>query len=875
MTTEATQQPADGRDGPNDSWSGLRRGSRWVARVLICLAVAIAVVWKGGVSVAAVTAVAAVVGLAWFASLPAVPHRRPVLLGPWLLAALGAWTALHTVALPRAVVAALHPAALQLSDEAHRAAGLPIATSLPIATAPGDAALQAALYLIAFAVATLAANAMMGSGGRVLVRWLVVAMVGSAIGAALLLSVEIDVIPAQLLGPLGAPAKDLAIVNPNHTAGILNLALAVAIGVAVHAGSGSRQVALGVASLVIAVASLATGSRGGAVVMLVVILGTIASTPPPPRHMRVEPTRLQSMARWRAALMTACVILAGAATATPVLEREFFGTADLGRDAKLQFLSMLPDVVRAAPLLGWAPGGVPVALAQRPEVTVRHDFAENLIAERLLDDGPIAAIALFAAAAWVILRSVRRTDRVFEAKPFQVAAVTFLAANLVDFSFEIAGGIIPFACTIALGEHFHKQSAREREKAEHHRRAFHARTMAAVGVALGVAGWLLVVAVPGRMTRDIDQRFEGATVAEASALASGLFAYDAHAQYLAARVALAARRTDVAQRWLDRAVALRPSGEQARLFRFAVRLENGDFPGAGADMHWLLDRGGESAQRALAVCAGSPRAEGVLVDLLPRIPDRAMEIMTVFEQSRPDIVERVAVDLRKRYPDRRFATEAQRARVYIARNAIAPARLIAAELMARPETLLDGYHVEGLILAHQAKLYPAFHLFKTVCAARPSSPACGQAAWTILGAGRPEVALEYLRAMPPGLRASPGKASLWWRWIASAHLQLGAWDEALEAARSAHNLQPKDKDTGMLLAECLFRTHLFGELTDLSEQLRREFPRDPDVIALAQRVHAAAQPLSLRAPAAQMAPLEVTPASLASPASVDTAVPHR
>ncbi len=884
MTTEPATRAAEGAarsSSVQGVWPKRRRASRWVARVLLLLVLAVAVGWQASASVQAVTAVAVLLGGAWLFGLVAVPHRKPIVVTPWLLLALGAWTLLHVVPLPHPVVALLSPTAAKLSDAALAATGQGPAAWLALAIAPGDAALQAAVYLLAYAAAVLLGITLMGSGGRTMLHGFVNCVVGVASVLGLLHLTQIGVIPGDIVPTfVKLMADKLCYINTNHLAGVLNLALALALGQAVHAESNSAQMAYALVALALSSLVFAAESRGGMIVMVVVVLGAMASTNGPAKNMRVNQRERALAARWRAAVVMACIVLMAAAFGLPIIEREFGMDASGTADAKVTMLAQAPEILLRTSWVGWGPGGFPVVAGMTGTSPVRHDFAENLIIERIAGDGLWVTLLLFALAGIMVYRSFGRTDRISPSKPFRVAAAGFFVANMVDFSFEMLGPLIAFAGCLVVAEHFYKLSPREKEKAEQYRTRNHIKMMATVGLALAASAWLLTTQVPGRMTRGVDKVLDHSTLAEARQIVPTRFGYDAHALYRLGRQSLLAGHQAEAGRLLDLALTLWPGSAHARLFRFATRLEGDNRPGAADDLRWLLNRGGDGATRALEVCAASRHAEGLLVEILPTMPDKAMEISKFFEVRRPDLIEAVAVALRKRHPDRRFAIDALRAQLYLKRGAIDAARSIAAGLLARPETALEGYYVEGHIFSRTGKPYEAFHMFKEVCAKRPTSDACGYAAWSILGANRPEMALEYLRALQPLVRERPHTSAQWWSWMADAYTQVDKWDETLEAARNAYNLAPQSREFGLQLGGCLIHLALFGEAAELADKLMAEYPDDKKVAEFFETVQTTARPLTFGARrAAELAatrpPADVTPASRPAPVSVDRRVPDR
>ncbi len=809
--------------------------------------------WQGGAAPAAVATVAALLVAAWGASWAASPRRRPTVEAAWLWFGLAAWTAVLAVPLPRGIVQVLHPLAVTLSDAGRTAMGAAPLGWLPVALAPGDAALQAVIYALAGVVGALTANALHGSHSRRFMQVAASSVILTALAAAVVRYVAADLVPSGALPAALGPLVDrVAIVNGNHMAGVLVFAFALALGLAVHAPTTLMQTTYGAGALLTGTLTLMTGSRGGMLALGISVLGVLVSTPRPPRYMRTDRRELQNQARWRAVLGAVVLALAGAIAALPIIEAELRDT-DVATDGKLQMLLKTPEIVAKAPLLGWGPGSLPVVLWMEGASESRQDFAENLVIERLLDQGLVGGGLFLLALVWMALRYHRLTPRVYAIKPFLLAPAVLLCANLVDFSIELPGGLLPLALICAFVEQTYVRSAREHEGLQHRRTAAHRKLMVGTGLALLLTASLGLARVPGRLTRNTDDQLAGKPASEVRALVADRFAYHPYAFYLAGRALVAENRLSEASMALDRAIALRSTSKHARLFRFASRLESGNITGAADDLQWLLESDHDTRSQALQVCERSKRAEELLVEVMQRLPKRSAELANYFIEKRPDLVEQVAVSLRKRYPDKRFGIEAMRAILYIRRGVTAPARQIAAELMADPDAVLDGYYVEGMLRHQAGKTYEAFHLFKTVCDGGRNTDSCSLAAEAILQSNRPAQALEYIRSRWTAMRAYPPAAAQYHSWMARAHSQLERWDEALDAARMAYNLSPTHADTPYILADCLERASLFGEMSELSDQLSASRPKDPRTAALAERVRQLQQPLSFagrRAPPA-------------------------
>lgn len=846
MTDTADQElepPPPAADDSVDRWSQFRRATRWVARIGFLLLLALFVLWQGTTSWTAIAACVGATLALWILSIPCVPHKRSTPTSFWVWFALGAWTTLHLLPLPIGLVRWLSPTAAELHERMAAAAGLPIAGSLPLALAPGDAALQAVVYLLVAVHAYLFSNLLLGAGGRRMLAYFTttITALGLLAGSAHLAAVHAG---AELLPPtLVELAGKAAFINPNHAAGLLNLCLAVTIGRAVHGGGAGRTVS-GALALVLVLFVIGTASRGGILTMCVVLLATLASTPTPPSYMRVDPRVNRAKLRFRAGLLVICAMVAATAVGWPIIESEFLTNATTEEDGKIKVLMAAAGQSTRTPMVGWAPGAIATLLAQGGMGHVRVDFAENFLLDRLAADGWIGFLGYLALLVWALRRLMRRTLRTYEAMPYVVAVGVVFVANLVDFSLEIVGVALPTAATWIAAELHFRRTLKEQEALLQWRRRFHGRMMGLTGVAMAAACWLIAGPANGHLSRDVSAKSVASVKLDRDL--PDLVRYhaaDAHAAYLLGRKAVESNQYPLAARLLDRSVALRPTSAQPRLFRFAVRLDQNDLPGASKDLLWLLEQRSVHRSQALEVALRSSRAEALLVEMLPTIPDKAYEIAEFFHKTRPDLIEVVALQLRKRYPNRRFAIDALRATLYIDRGRPDLAREISAGLLAHKDTEVEGYFIEARLMVVAGKGYEAFHLYRTVCDRRPGHAACASAAFVVLDMNRPDLALPFLRSIHPPIASTLRSWSVWWHWMAIALEQAGKRDEAIDAARRAYSMDPENVDAGLMLGELLIKESLFGEVSELSERLSERFPTNPGVVRLAERVQSAGKPI--------------------------------
>lgn len=843
------------------------------------LAAAVAVLASGGAGVEALIAVAGLVGVAWLFGVPSVPHKPPHIAFAWLWLGLGAWSTLQVVPLPRGLTALLHPRAVTLSDASRAALDLPVLDWLPMALAPGDAALQAALYLVVGAAGALASLVLMGTTGRNVVEWLVIAMVavGLASGMAWLGGNYLDILEI-LPGRLPSELRRFAFVNPNHQAGFLNFCLALTLGLATAAPTLRLQLVYGLTGIFFGLTILLIGSRGGFLVLGIVLVLTYVSQPLPARLLRADPQDTWRAAQARLLAFLICVALLGALLALPVLEKEFLNS-NIATDSKLRIFAKLPAFLKDTWLVGIGPGSLPVLAGMDPaHGGARIDFVENIVGQRLVDAGVPLAIGFFAYLGWRLREMVRRSEGLRLPRQMVIAMAAIVLANLVDFSLELAGCLLPLMLIAAGTERLLPPPGNsvKRNDEDRYKYTLQRRILASSGIALAAVAGLLQFAWGG-LTRDASAALQGQEPAAARALLAKRFSYDHHGFYLYGRGLLAAGDQKGAVRAFDRAVVLRPDSKHARLFRFATQLELGDPRSAAADLPWLLRADAETFTRVLTMCLRSPEAEKVLEAALPQVADLSLQIGAFFEYQRPDLAERLAVSMRARMPNKRFGIEHVRGRIYLRRGHLEQARRIAAELLADKSTQQDGYMLEGLIRWHTARQYDAHHLFRVICDEHPtSSDACDAAVRTLLESKRPLQALEYIRTRWPFMRDYPSRAALYWQFTAQAQLDLGRNEDAVESARTAHGLWREDLAPSLLLGEALIRIGHYLEARDVLEPNRAAHPNHAHIKLLWGQVQAALAPLHLRAtaqPDGESGPGDPTPAGEVIPAAPPGAAP--
>jgi len=826
----------------------VRRPLRWVMRGLLSLALLVAIFWQGGASIGAVKLEGALVGLALLAGIAARARTtlRVRVALPWL--GLGLVTVAQLVPLPRGLVGLLSHHAVAISDASRAALGAAPLTAVPLALAPGDAALQGALYLIGGAWALLATIALAGSSGTQAVRVLRPALVVIALVDSWIWLGAYSVGAAEFLHD-GTPAllQRACFINPNHQSALANLGFALALGEVARAPSVRKQTIHGLFATFLALCVLLITSRGGVLIMCMTLALQVASLPAPPKYLRIAKVKRDDHARSRMAAIIVAVILAAAVVALPALEREFF-SQDLGHDAKFSTFQRLPHLLAETWLAGVGPGGLAVVSGLTGAGGfVRVEFAENILLDRLFASGVLATLLWLVALILVGRDLWRRRTHAEGATALSIGLSLVLIANLVDFSLEVSGILLSFLAVAAGLERISAEHGRSTVAADHRRS--HLKWTAAAAFALLLAGGLVMRAERGA-TRQILAALEGRTAAQMRARILQDFSHDHHAFYLLGRRLLEDGDRQGALRALDRAVALRPDSKHARLFRFSTLIGQRNPKAAAPDLRWLL-RQADNATVALTLqtCITQPGGDDVLVGVVPDLVEKSYEIGVYLQDIRPDLVERIALAVRKKYPHRHFGIDGVVGLLYVRMGKIEPASRLAAVLLADPTTRAAGYVLEGSILAQQKHFYEAHHLFSEVCHRDPNNTqACVGAMRAILQSARPLDAYQYVRLRMQFVHHVPWQMAEYNYILAQTQMQLERFDEAIESLRTAAELGGENRNVSTLLVRCLTKVGHYREAREIIDKHLKSTHSDKEWQALSADLDREMRPTTMPNP---------------------------
>ena len=830
--SKAARENSDKRPLVRDESRKLRHSARWTLRLLLALALCVATLHGGGADWTTQLVVWVLLLAGVPAAFLAVPHKAPRMRLGIVWWALGMWTAVQVVPLPHFVVALIQPLSTQIADAGRAALGLDAPLFLPLAVAPGDAALQGATYLLAGVFALLSSIALQGHDGRDAIHWAigVVIVVAALSGLAWVTAYTWPVtayVPPSLSNALSA----FCLVNPNQEAGLLNLGMGLSLGRMTLAANSRWQTVFGSIAVFLAAVVLEVGSRGGVLTAGLVLCSVGLLTPRPFEGRRIDPRRLQASALSRLALIIAAVALLAAVIALPALDREF----SEGNDShKLQTLARMAGLGHTDPkgvgLLaaswraGLGPGGFPVLIGMDPSWgALRYDFAENMVLDHIFNAGILIGGLFLGTVAWVVRGWYKRRKGVPQS-PGPIAALSgVLVANFVDFSLQISGVLLPFlASATALERALPPPGGRDNQ--DEIRLPTFRRTLAGAILGLVVAAWLLHGAL-NALSRNSEAVLSGVPTAEAKALVADRFLSDHHAFYVYGRKLYDEGDAAGAVRALDRALALRPHSAHARLFRLAALLKSTTPKRASDDLVWIITHSPDDTERALRLLAQAKEADAILVDTFSQKEDLS-HVAHFLLKFRPALVERVAYLLRVKFPQRVFLIEFERGMDYLDHGDLTSARRIASTLMSTPPTQDYGYALEALLLAKDGKHYEAFHLMREVCDHKPDWwLACPAAVEQIVAANRPDEALKYVNKRAPLFPHQPHWMAFTWYQKGLIARQTDRFEDALEAFRRAHGFSPADPAIGLALAETCIRVGLRDEAQQLVEEVLVSHPK--------------------------------------------------
>ena len=364
-------------------------------------------------------------------------NRSPLLLFFALAIAL---TALQLVPLPAIIAQLIASSKLELVTDNARAWGAPDPTFVMASYDP-PATLVELAKLCGYAAFAFAALRLASDKHRR--RALAMIVVGTAVAIAVVAVAHEALGAREIYGAFASPATPRLlspIINDNHLASLMAMAVPVALGLAIVSADGLRFLWIGAALTCTAVV-LTIASRGGALGLgaglvagaLVLLLQRRRSvTDYRPRHRR----------SWLPGLVIAgcAVVLLGVLTAGHVVSELASTTSDELHSPRSKYqawghaVSMLQD----HPWLGTGHGAFAQAFTRWASVgDVAYSHVENSYLQTVVDWGIPGGLALSLIGALAVLAGIRK----WQQTPLEAGALGALASlavhELADFSVEL------------------------------------------------------------------------------------------------------------------------------------------------------------------------------------------------------------------------------------------------------------------------------------------------------------------------------------------------------------------------------------------------------------------------------------------------------
>lgn len=369
------------------------------------------------------------------------------------LSALLVWTFIQWVPLPAGLVALLSPGSAAARVDAAAALGIPAPSWHPISLDGPRTALAFVSLLAVWAAYATAANQRRQSDRRELIP---LAVIAAALIVAVVSLAQTLLGATQIYGSyhasidLGAQHFLTTFVNPNHAAALFLLGSACAFGVWLEAKSERRAGLWLAASMLLALAVAATGSRAALLLMPVTlaVIGLIAI------RRFTEPSERGRVVR--VLLGGACLAVVALVLVAPrdwLAELAFLGDTDTLRDVLGGFYRQWNiglAVAAAYPLTGVGHGAFEVA-SPAMTTTWRDGFvghAHNAVIEAGADWGFPIAIAAGLALAVGLLLALRGRRAHLHHMAAGVGLVAVFIQNQVDFSLLLPGVALPAAALL-------------------------------------------------------------------------------------------------------------------------------------------------------------------------------------------------------------------------------------------------------------------------------------------------------------------------------------------------------------------------------------------------------------------------------------------
>ena len=781
-----------------------RRMADRVTITAFTVAMVVVMLWQGGVNSAALWVLWGLTAVSWFASLAHVPTSASRLTLPWLWLGMGCLYGLQIVPLPRFIVALLHPGALALSDSGRQALGLPLAEFLPLASSPAETAAQGATFMITGSLVALYGHHLMRPNGRRMASHH-----GTYIGILCIISGLLwgfsyapwmsKMVPAGLRWTL----RDFALINPNHQAGVCVVGIALMMRSVLRSYDLSKRNLYLFGAVLLGGLAFLTGSKGGVLASLFVAIGSLATMRHRWRHSRMAKEELAYRTRIELGLKVSTAGLIVGLALVPFIEAEILPELVVREKInKVELLREASDLIGDGWLLGEGAGALPVLAGVKSVAAAqRMDFMENMVLQRLLDNGLLGAILFFAVLASMLARTVSTMVRGAAGWGPWLAICGLLLQNLADFSIEITFGMLLLLTMSIHVERLHVRSAEEKRV---HRSARRYRRRLLIGTAAAIcASGVMLSMGSAHWSRGLLSRLSPLSLAEARSQTANHYLHSDFAFLSLCRKAVKTKQFKEALPYCDRAIELRPESSAARLLRLATEIDGGRPTHVQQDLKALLSRPSPQRDEAIELCARFESAERELYRLMPDLePKVALAVARKLFPKRPDMVERLVFEIRKVKPNQVSPVEALLARIYIQRGHNRAADRIATQLIKNPQTTNAGWEVQAELLLRAKNYDSAFKLFNSVCNERQvSSNACVRALLIAQHAMGYDQTLRYANKAYLRLRQVPEHAYIHWMTLAKLHLDNRRYERAISSARRALGLKRNDPKALVLEAE--------------------------------------------------------------------------
>ncbi|MBP48416.1 MAG: hypothetical protein CMH53_10810 [Myxococcales bacterium] len=767
----------------------------------------IALLWQGGVHQSAMWAIWALTAIAWLLSLSHPPSATARLTLPWLWIGLGAYHALQVLPLPHGIVELLNPNATQISDASRRALGLAPASMLPIATTPAETAAQGSIFLMVGSIVALYGHHLMRPKGRKLASRHGL-FIGILCGAcALLWGLSYAPWMSKLV-PVGLrwTLREFALINPNHQGGVCAVGLALMMRSVLRTDDLAKRNIYLLGAVFLGGVALLTRSKGGVLGCLFVTLGSLATMRHRWRNSRMAKEELRRRARVEFGLKISTAGLIIGLLMVPFIEGEILPELSGGKQInKVELLQQASGLIGQGWATGEGAGSLPVLAAIRDVAPgKRIDFMENVILQRLLDQGLIGALLFFIVLAAMLARTMSTMVRGAAGWGPWLAICALLLQNLADFSIELTFGMLLLLPLSVQVERLHVRGSQERSK-HRSRRKYRKRLLLGTAVAIALSAGLLHHG-SNHWSRGMVQRFSPLSIAQAKGLTEQRYLHSDFAFLSLCRKAVKARQFKQALIYCDRAIELRPQSQAARLLRMATTIDDEQDGHIAEDLAMLLAKPSKERNEAIEMCGRYEIAEKNLLKIVADLPnDVALHVARQVFELRPDLIEKMVLQIRQRSNSKTSPVEFLLARVYIKRGHERAADRIATKLIGNPHTNKDGWEIQAELLLRAKKYRDAFTLFASVCKARlSSSNACIRALMTARLTMSYSEALRYASKIYILLRLVPEHAYIHWMTIAQLHYDNQQFERAIAASRRALGLKRNDPKALILEA----RSHL-------------------------------------------------------------------